>query len=82
MTCYQEIACPDCGSNDMMKSGRSAADMQLYRCRNSDCETKTFMLAYRYKACESGIKEHLVLWLSMVAVFAIQHAFSRSTKTP
>ncbi|MFA5018606.1 MAG: IS1-like element transposase [Methylobacter sp.] len=25
-----------------------------------DCETKTFMLAYRYKACRPGIKEQVV----------------------
>lgn len=25
-----------------------------------DCETKTLMLAYRYKACEPGIREQVV----------------------
>jgi transposase-like protein len=60
MTCYQEITCPDCGSNQIMKSGRSASGTQRYRCQNPDCETKTFMLAYRYKACRPGIKEQVV----------------------
>jgi len=60
MTCYQEITCPDCGSNQIMKSGRSASGTQRYRCQNPDCGTKAFMLAYRYKACSPGIKEQVV----------------------
>ena len=43
-----------------MKSSRSASGTQRYRCQNPDCETKTFMLAYRYKACRPGIKEQVV----------------------
>lgn len=60
MTCYQEITCPDCASNHIMKAGRSAEGTQRYRCQHPDCETKTFMLDYRYKACERGIKEQVV----------------------
>lgn len=60
MTCYQEITCPACGSNLIMKSGRSAAGTQRYRCHNPECKTKTFMMDYRYKACEPGIKEQVV----------------------
>jgi len=60
MTCYQEITCPACDSNQIMKSGRSAEGTQRYRCQNPDCNTKTFMLDYRYKACEPGIKEQVV----------------------
>lgn len=43
-----------------MKFGRSAVGTQRYRCRNPDCTTKTLMLAYRYKACERGIKEQVL----------------------
>jgi len=83
MTCYQEITCPDCGSNQIMKSGRSASGTQRYRCQNPDCGTKAFMLAYRYKACSPGIKEQVVemAWPSTVAVSVIPPGFSRSTKT-
>ena len=31
-----------------------------YRCDNSECKTKTFMLSYRYRAYEPGIKEQAV----------------------
>jgi transposase-like protein len=60
MTCYQEITCPNCGSNQIMKAGRSTEGTQRYRCQNLDCGTKPFMLNYRYKACEPGIKEQVV----------------------
>jgi transposase-like protein len=43
-----------------MKAGRSALGMQRYRCQNPSCPAKTFMLAYRYKAREPGIKEQVV----------------------
>ena len=43
-----------------MKSGRSALGVQRYRCQNMDCETKTFMLEYQYKAYEPGVKEKIV----------------------
>jgi transposase-like protein len=60
MTCYQEITCPACGGNHITKSGLSALGSQRYRCQNPDCPTKTFMLNYRYKAYEPGVKERVV----------------------
>ncbi len=60
MTCYQEITCPQCHSNRIMKSGRNANGQQRYRCQNSDCAMKTFMLEYRYTACQPHIKRQVV----------------------
>jgi transposase-like protein len=60
MTCYQEIACPDCGSHQVVKAGYSASGERRYRCCNSDCPTKSFMLTYRYKAYQPGIKAQVV----------------------
>lgn len=34
--------------------------MQRYRCQHPNCPTQTFMLNYRYKAYEPGIKEQVV----------------------
>jgi transposase-like protein len=31
-----------------------------YRCRNPLCITKTFLLNYRYRACQAGIKAQVV----------------------
>ncbi|MDP2901756.1 MAG: IS1-like element transposase, partial [Methylovulum sp.] len=55
MACYQEITCPDCGGNQIMKAGRSALGVQRYRCQNPACTTKTSMLTYRYKAREQAV---------------------------
>jgi transposase-like protein len=60
MTCYQEVTCPACGSHNIMKSGRSARDIQRYPCQQQDCSTQTFMQEYRYKAYDPGIKEKIV----------------------
>ncbi|MFK0573005.1 IS1-like element transposase, partial [Endozoicomonas sp.] len=31
-----------------------------YRCVNAACETKTFMLKYRYRAYEAGVKQQAI----------------------
>ena len=43
-----------------MKAGRNASGTQRYRCQNPGCLTKTFMLTYRYRAYQAGIKEQVV----------------------
>lgn len=60
MTCYREVTCPSCKSNQIGKSGRNATGEPRYCCRNPLCLTKTFMLNYRYRACQAGIKEQVV----------------------
>ncbi|CAA6803765.1 MAG: InsA-like protein [uncultured Thiotrichaceae bacterium] len=60
MTCYQEIICPNCGSNHIIKAGTSAKGIQRYRCQNQDCTTKSFMQKYAYKAYEQGVKKQVV----------------------
>ncbi|MGZ8226009.1 MAG: IS1/IS1595 family N-terminal zinc-binding domain-containing protein, partial [Methylococcaceae bacterium] len=41
MTCYQEIICPNCGNDQIMKAGRSALGLQRYRCQHPVCTTQT-----------------------------------------
>jgi transposase-like protein len=60
MTCYIKVICPTCGGTQIMKSGRNAKGVQRYRCQNSECRVKTFMLNYQYRACKPGIKEQLI----------------------
>ncbi|MDD5274719.1 MAG: IS1-like element transposase [Methylovulum sp.] len=64
MTNYQEITCPKCGSNNLMKVGRNAHGEQRYRCQTPNCPTKTFMLTYRYRACELAVKEQALAMAS------------------
>lgn len=60
MTCYQKITCPLCDSNHITQAGRNAHGEQRYRCQEPDCLTQTFMLKYRYRAYEPGIKEKVI----------------------
>ena len=60
MTCYKEITCPNCGDNYIKKAGLNSQGEQRYRCQNTECPTMTFMLEYRYRAYEPGIKQQAV----------------------
>lgn len=60
MPCYQEVICPDCGSNHIIKAGTSAKGIQRYTCQNKGCPTKSFMQEYCYKAYEPGIKKQVI----------------------
>lgn len=60
MTCSQEVTCPDCGSNDIGKAGYNANGVPRYHCHHVECSTKSFMLQYRYRAYEPGVKKQLV----------------------
>ena len=60
MACYQEIFCPNCGSNHIIKAGKSILKVQRYSCQNQDCPTKSFMQNYRYKAYEPGVKKQVL----------------------
>ena len=57
MECYTKVKCPNCASTEIMKSGISNLGVQRYCCQNLDCSTKTFMLEYRYRAYEHGVKD-------------------------
>lgn len=55
MTCYEKVSCPNSQSTQIFKAGKNGNDTQRYRCGNEHCETKSFMLEYRYKAYEPGV---------------------------
>ena len=60
MSCSVEVHCPDCGSDQIGRAGRSAHGEQRYRCADPDGSVTTFMLKYRYKAYEPGMKRQVV----------------------
>ena len=60
MACYQKVLCPQCGSQEVWKAGKSANDTQRYKCNTQECSTQTFMLDYRYRACKPGVKEQAI----------------------
>ena len=58
--CYQEVTCPNCGNNEIRKAGQNEHGIQRYRCLGLDCPTNTFIMDYRYKAYQPGVKRQLV----------------------
>ena len=53
----EELHCPCCSSNDLVKNGRAPNGTQRWRCHA--CK-KSFRFAYRYNACKQGIKEAVI----------------------
>lgn len=60
MPCYQEILCPHCQSNDVIKIGRTKHDIQRYRCKNDACSVTSFQLDYLYKAHHPHIQKKMI----------------------
>ena len=58
--CSSQVLCPRCGSDDIRNFGYSAHNVPRYLCCNNECEIKSFMLEYRYKAYEPGVKEQVI----------------------
>ncbi len=60
MTCYEKISGPNCNRTQTSRAGKSTNNTQRYRCDNACCETKSFMLEYRYKADEPGVMDQAI----------------------
>lgn len=60
MPCYQEILCPHCQRNDVIKIGRTKHDIQRYRCKNDVCSVTSFQLDYQYKAYHPHIQKKMI----------------------
>jgi transposase-like protein len=55
----EPILCPECGSNDVVKHGRSQAGKQRYKCRNSKCQRSTFIQSYAYRGYLPEVKQQI-----------------------
>jgi transposase-like protein len=53
----EELRCPVCSGNDLVKNGKSPNRTQRWRCNK--CK-KSFQLDYRYNAHKQGIKEKII----------------------
>jgi IS1 family transposase/transposase-like protein len=54
------VLCPKCGTDHVIKCGKTADNKQRYRCQNTDCSTQTFILDYRYRGCLPEVKKQIV----------------------
>jgi transposase-like protein len=48
MTVWRAIECPHCRSTEVVKHGKSPVGKQRYRCQNSECPYRTFVLSQTY----------------------------------
>lgn len=55
----EPVLCPDCGSDDVVKHGRSNEDKQRYKCRNSECRRCTFIRTYAYRGYLPQVKQQI-----------------------
>ena len=82
MKYYQKTSCPKCKHTDLKKAGKSTHGVQRYCCLNSNCTTHTFMLEYRYKACEPGMKKKVLdMTLNASGIRDIKRVLERAKST-
>lgn len=51
---------PHCGSEDVIKRGKTSIGSQRYRCRHAACAQGSFLLDYRYQAYRPQVKRQSV----------------------
>lgn len=54
------VACPRCGSDKVIKRGKTEDGKQRWLCRNEVCEAKSFMLDYVYKGMKPEVKRMII----------------------
>ena len=55
----EPVLCPDCGSDDVVKHGRSGAGKQRYKCRNRECHRSTDLQAHGYRGYLPEVKQQI-----------------------
>lgn len=55
----EPVCCPDCGSEDVVKNGKSNEGKQRYLCRERDCRRRSFIRDYFYRGYLSAIKQQI-----------------------
>lgn len=55
----EPVLCPDCGSDDGVKHGRSDEGKQRYKCRNSECRRCTFIRTYADRGYLPQVKQQI-----------------------
>lgn len=52
----EPLLCPHCRSNDVVRHSRSSAGKPRYKCRNPDCQCRTLIRDYTYRAYLPEVK--------------------------
>ncbi len=56
----EPVGCPDCGSEDVVKNGKSNEGKQRYLCRHQNCRRRSFIRDYSYQGYLPSIKQQIV----------------------
>ena len=56
----QVLHCPHCHGTDIVRHGKTPQGKQRYRCRETACSRRTFLLDYSYPGQSPHIKEQMV----------------------
>ena len=54
------VCCPHCGSDQVVKRGKTENAKQRYLCQQQDCPVKTFILDYDYNGCLPEVKQQII----------------------
>ena len=54
------VCCPRCGSDGVIKRGKTDRGSQRYLCPNEACDQSSFLLNYRYHGSRLEIKRQVV----------------------
>ena len=54
------VRCPHCGSDEVIKRGKTDTGGQRYRCRKAVCAQGSFLLEYRYQGYRPRVKRQIV----------------------
>ena len=54
------VCCPHCGSDQVVKRGKTENKKQRYYCQNPNCPEKTFILDYQYQGCLLEVKKKII----------------------
>lgn len=57
---FINVLCPECGGLNVVKHGKLPSGEQRYRCNDSNCKQRTFILNYQYKGCLPEVKIKIV----------------------
>jgi transposase-like protein len=56
----QVLHCPHCQGTDIVRHGKTPQGKQRYRCRETSCHGRTFLLDYSYPGQSQHIKDQMV----------------------
>jgi transposase-like protein len=56
----QILHCPNCQGTDMVRHGKTRQGKQRYRCRETSCQGRTFLLDYAYAGQSPEVKRQIV----------------------